>query len=226
MSVREEFDDWATEGKDKGMEERHWHTAKHVLSRTPIKEGETIVDLGMGSGYALRALRETAKAGRCYGVDASPEMLRNARSYTDDDRIGFLRGRFGALPFDDGSVDHVFSMEAFYYAEDMKKALGEVHRVLRSGGTFFCAVNFFEESEHTHVWGEKVDVDMTLWNRAEYREAFRDSGLHVAEQDCIADREVEIPPEEDFPTEEWETREAMYDRYRRWGTLLTVGVAP
>ena len=75
-------------------------------------------------------------------------------------------------------------------------------------------------------WQEKVDVEMTLWDREDYREAFREAGLRVAEQDCIADREVEIPPEEKFPTENWETREAMYDRYRRWGTLLTVGVAP
>lgn len=226
MSVRDEFDDWAREGRDKGMEERHWHTAKHVLARMPVEEGDTVLDLGTGSGYALRALRDTKDAGRCYGVDASPKMLRNAHSYTDDRNVGFLRGKFGALPFDDDSVDHVFSMEAFYYADDMRDALREVRRVLCSGGTFYCAVNFFEESKQTHVWQEKVDVEMTLWSRADYREAFRDVGLHVAEQDCIADREVDIPPAEEFPTDDWETREAMYDRYRRWGTLLTVGVAP
>jgi ubiquinone/menaquinone biosynthesis C-methylase UbiE len=226
MSVRKEFDDWATEGKDRGMEERHWHTAKHVLARMPVEGGETVLDLGMGSGYALRALRETSNAGRCYGVDASPEMLRNARSYTDDGNVAFVRGRFSVLPFETGSIDHVFSMEAFYYAEDMEDALGEVRRVLRPGGTFYCAVNFFEESEETHVWQDKVEVEMTLWNREKYREAFHEAGLYVAEQDCIADREVDIPPKEEFPTEDWETSEAMYDRYRRWGTLLTVGVAP
>jgi ubiquinone/menaquinone biosynthesis C-methylase UbiE len=226
MSVRDEFDEWAREGRDKGMEERHWHTAKDVLARIPVEEGETVLDLGTGSGYALRALRETKGTGRGYGVDASPEMLTNARSYTDDSRVGFLRGRFGALPFDTDSIDHAFSMEAFYYADDPRDALGEVRRVLRPGGTFYCAVNFFEESKETHVWQEKVDIEMTLWDREDYREAFREAGLRVAEQDCIADREVEIPPEEKFPTENWETREAMYDRYRRWGTLLTVGVAP
>jgi ubiquinone/menaquinone biosynthesis C-methylase UbiE len=226
MSVRDEFDEWATEGKDREMEERHWNTAKHVLARMPVEKGDTVLDLGTGSGYALRALRETKDAGLGYGVDASPEMLRNARSYTDDSRVGFLRGRFGALPFDDDSVDHAFSMEAFFFAENPAETLREVRRVLRPGGTFFCAVNFFEESEHTHVWQEKVDVEMTLWSRADYREAFRDAGLYVAEQDCIPNREVEIPPEDEFPTEDWETRDAMYDRYRRWGTLLTVGVVP
>jgi len=67
---------------------------------------------------------------------------------------------------------------------------------------------------------------MTRWNRKEYREAFGEAGLAVAEQDTIADREIEIPPTEAFPTDDWESRDAMVDRYRTWGTLLTVGVAP
>ncbi len=84
----------------------------------PVEPGDTVLDLGTGSGYALRALRSTNDAGPCYGLDGSPEMLRNAREYTDDDGIGFLRGDFDALPFATDSIDHVFSMEAFYYAAD------------------------------------------------------------------------------------------------------------
>jgi len=67
---------------------------------------------------------------------------------------------------------------------------------------------------------------MTRWSKPEYREAFRDAGLHVAEQDNVADEETEIPPASEFPHEEFETREEMVERYRTFGTLLTVGVAP
>jgi arsenite methyltransferase len=226
MSVREEFDSWAESGKDRGMEERHWHTAKHALSRMPVEDGDTVLDLGTGSGYALRALRETRGIGRGVGLDGSPEMVRNARAYTDDDSLSFLYGDFHELPLADGSVDHVWSMEAFYYAQQPVRVLEELRRVLRPGGTFYCAVNFFEESAHTHEWQDRIGIDMQLWNRAQYREAFREGGLHVAEQDTIPDTEIEIPPESEFPTENWERREAMVDRYRTWGTLLTVGVAP
>ena len=226
MSVQSEFDAWAAEGKDKGMEERHWHTAKHALARMPVEAGDRILDLGTGSGYALRALRETRDAGHGVGIDASTRMVRNAREYTDDDAIDFLTGDFQHLPFDDDSVDHVWSMEAFYYATDPATVLREIRRILRPGGTFFCAVNFFEESVHTHEWQGRIEIEMQLWDRARYREAFREAGLHVAEQDTIPDREVEIPPAEAFPTEGWDAREAMVDRYRTWGTLLTVGVAP
>ena len=226
MSVHEEFDDWAAAGKDRGMEQRHWHTAKHALARMPVEAGETVLDLGCGSGYSLRALRETAGVGRAYGLDGSSEMARNARSYTDDPAIGYLVGDFGALPFSDDSVDHVFSMEAFYYAANPHETLREVERVLRPGGTFYCAVNYYEENEASHEWQENMDVEMTRWNREEYRQAFREAGLYVAEQDAIPDREIDIPPAEAFPTDDWESREAMVDRFRTWGTLLTVGVAP
>ena len=67
------------------------------------------------------------------------------------------------------------------------------------------------------------------WRRSttrQYREAFREGGLYVAEQNNIPDRETKIPPEDAFPTEDFDTREAMVERYRELGTLLTVGVAP
>mgnify|MGYP000639130007 CR=1 FL=1 len=243
MSVREEFDEWAADGRDKGMEDRHWHTAKYALARMPVESaarrasdessghgprdaGDVVLDLGTGSGYALRALRDTKNAGKCYGLDGSPEMVRNARSYTDDPDIEFLNGDFDSLPLADDSVDHVWSMEAFYYANDPHETLREVARVLRPGGTFFCAVNYYEENVHSHAWQDRIDVEMTRWSGPEYREAFREAGLYVAEQDNIPDEETEIPDASEFPTDEWETREAMVERYREFGTLLTVGVAP
>jgi arsenite methyltransferase len=226
MSVRQTFDSWAEAGRERGMEKRHWHTAKHALARMPVEPGDRVLDLGCGSGYALRALRETQATGLSVGLDGSPEMARSARAYTDDDLIQYLEGEFHHLPLDADSVDHVWSMEALYYSPSPVRVVEELRRILRPGGTFFCAVNFFEESQHTHRWQEKLDVEMSLLSRSDYRETFADGGLHVAEQDTIPDEETGIPPEEEFPTDRWETREAMLDRYRTWGTLLTVGVAP
>jgi ubiquinone/menaquinone biosynthesis C-methylase UbiE len=225
MSVREAFDEWAAAGRDRGMEDRHWHTAKHVLAGMPVESGDTVLDLGCGSGYAARALRERGVA-RAYGLDASAEMVHNARSYTDDPAVAFLQGGFETLPFADGSLDHVFSMEAFYYASDPQAALRELRRVLRPGGTFHCAVNYYTENQYSADWDELVAVPMTRWSRAQYREAFRAAGLAVALQTQVPDREVEIPPADEFPTEEFDTREAMVERFRTLGTLLTVGVAP
>ena len=226
MDASDAFDEWARAGRDRGMEDRHWHTAKHALDRMPVEPGDTILDLGCGSGYAGRALREVADAGAVYGIDAAREMVTNAASYTDDPLVGFLQGDFEHLPFATDAIDHCFSMEAFYYALDPGAALAELRRVIRPGGTFYCAVNFWDEHVHSHEWEGLVGVPMTRWSEAEYREAFRAAGFHVASQDRIPDRETEIPEADAFPTEDWSTREAMVERYREFGTLLTVGVAP
>ncbi len=226
MSVRREFNEWAEQGRDQGMETRHWHTARHALARMPIESGDIVLDLGCGSGYALRALRGTKHVDRAYGLDGSPAMVRNARSYTDDPNVGYVVGDFQSLPFKADSIDHVFSMEAFYYAADPVAALREVRRVTRSGGTFYCAVNFFEENVYSHEWQDQISIDMTLWSAEQYREGFKTAGFYVASQDNIPDRDTEIPPAEVFPTDEWETREEMVERYREYGTLLTVGIVP
>jgi len=226
VSVRDAFDEWAAAGRDREMEGRHWHTARHVLARMPVEAGDVVLDLGTGSGYAARALVDARGAGRAYGVDASAEMVSNAVEYTDSPAVGYLVGDFGHLPFATDAVDHAFSMEAFYYAADPAAVLEEVHRVLRPGGTFSCAVNYYEENGYSHGWPERVGVEMTRWDRAEYREAFRTAGFHVAEQDQVPDLETEIPPADAFPTDGYETRESMVERYRELGTLLTVGVVP
>ena len=224
MSVREEFDAWAADGRDRGMEARHWHTAKHALARMPVEAGDVVLDLGCGSGYAGRAIRDTYDAGAVYGLDGSPEMAHNAGGYTDDPRVTYVVGEFGALPFADDSIDHAWSMDACYYAADPRETLTELVRVLRPGATFYCGVNYYEENVHSHEWQARISVAMTRWSAREYREAFREAGFHVAEQDNLPDRDVEIPAPEAFPTGEWDSREAMVERYRELGSLLTVGV--
>jgi ubiquinone/menaquinone biosynthesis C-methylase UbiE len=226
MSVREEFDEWARDGRDRGMEERHWHTAGPILSRIPVEDDDTVLDLGTGSGYAARALRDAGGAARAVGLDGAPEMTRSAAGYTDDDAVEFVVGEFGQLPFADDAFDHAFSMEAFYYAADPHETLRELRRVLAPGGTFYCAVNYYEENVHSHDWQDNIAVEMTRWSATEYRAAFREAGFHVVGQDNVPDRGTEIPPADAFPTESWDTREAMVERYREFGTLLTVGVAP
>lgn len=226
MSAPDTFDEWASDGRDREMAGRHWHTARHAIAMMPVEPGDVVIDLGTGSGYAARAMRSQYDTGLAYGVDASRKMIGNASASTDDPWVGFLGADFGELPFSTATIDHAFSMEALYYADDLDAALREARRVLRSGGTFYCAVNYYEENHYAHGWPDRLGVDMVRWSREDYRAGFREAGFHLAGQVQIPDRETEIPPAEAFPTENFQTRAEMIERYRELGTLLTVGVVP
>jgi ubiquinone/menaquinone biosynthesis C-methylase UbiE len=217
------FDSWAAEGRHTDMESRHMHTAAEALAAMPIEPGATVLDLGTGSGYAARVLAERATGVHVVGLDAAAAMATAAADA--DPAISPLVARFERLPLATDSIDHCWSMEAFYYSTEPRETLAALHRVLRPGGTFHCAVNFYAENTYSHGWPDRVGLPMTLWSAAEYRAAFRAAGFAVATQRQIPDRIVEIPPADAFPTAGFETRTQMHERYRELGTLLTVGVA-
>jgi ubiquinone/menaquinone biosynthesis C-methylase UbiE len=75
--------------------------------------------------------------GRVIGIDMTPEMLAKAchnASLLDVTNVEFLRGEIESLPLPDASVDLVISNGVFNLCPDKTRVLGEVFRVLRSGG--------------------------------------------------------------------------------------------
>jgi ubiquinone/menaquinone biosynthesis C-methylase UbiE len=157
------FDDWARRGRDEGMERGHRPRALQALAALPIQEGHDALDLGCGNGWAARWLRERSGAsGRVSGVDISATMLARAEALSEGQNIEFQRAAFDALPFGDATFDHVFSMEALYYAADLDAALGELLRVLRPGGSLAICIDFYLENEDSHSWPRDVGVEMTL----------------------------------------------------------------
>jgi ubiquinone/menaquinone biosynthesis C-methylase UbiE len=107
MSTRETFDEWAADGRDREMEAHHWHTAKEALAFMPVEDGDAVLDVGTGSGYALRALADTHDLARAVGLDGSPVMVARARENTDAPKVAYTAGDFHDLPFAADSFDHV-----------------------------------------------------------------------------------------------------------------------
>ena len=110
-----------------------------ILGAAGVKRGETVVDLGCGTG--LVALAAAEKGGRVIGVDASGEMLERLESRARArgvDGLSLVHGDMRRLPLRDGSVDVVVSCYAFHHLSDDGKELAcaEAFRVLRPGGRF------------------------------------------------------------------------------------------
>src|SRR5215469_13945247 len=109
-----------------------------LLDLAHLKPGETVLDVGCGSGVAVREVaRRTGKSNRLIGVDASPYLLREAgrlaRQEEFGDAIEFREARAEALPFPDNSMDLTLSCTV-QEEGDADRMLAEMIRVTKPGG--------------------------------------------------------------------------------------------
>lgn len=99
-----------------------------------------IVDVGCGTGSALRRLAPRVPNGRLIGVDPVPRMLAIARERAATDpngpRIEFVEAPAERLPLEDDLGDLVLAFDSIDHWGDRDAGLREVVRVLRPGGRF------------------------------------------------------------------------------------------
>lgn len=108
--------------------------ARELVDRCAPQD-KTVLDLCCGQGTLTAMLSEAGAS--VTGLDFSEEMLERAAANAPEAEL--RQGDAGALPFDDGSFDHVTCNFGIMHLPDQQKALSEVRRVLRPGGSFLMA---------------------------------------------------------------------------------------
>jgi SAM-dependent methyltransferase len=99
---------------------------------------ERVLEISCGRGGGLRhAALFLPDAKQVVGLDFSMHAIGFCRAhYADLPDVGFVRGHALQLPFADGAFDLVINVEASHAYGDEATFLGEVRRVLRTGGRF------------------------------------------------------------------------------------------
>jgi len=114
-----------------------------LMEAAGVKAGDQTLDIGCGPGYFVRMLADrVGAAGAAVGLDAAPEMVEYARRKARRlPNCRFESGPAEALPFPDGSFDVVLSSLVMHHLPiDLRlRAVGEMKRVLRVGGTVLLA---------------------------------------------------------------------------------------
>jgi SAM-dependent methyltransferase len=91
--------------------------------------GETLLDIGCGTGASLRPFLK--KGLQVTGIDPSPYMLDIAENNLGN-RVDFYRGFAEDLPFDDNSFNYACLVTTLEFVDDRQKALEEACRVAKN----------------------------------------------------------------------------------------------
>jgi len=114
-------------------------TNRLAVDELTLPADAVVVDVGCGTGYALRHASVQVTRGRLIGIDPVPEMIEIARQRTVDHphsaRIEFRVGSAESLPIADQAADVVFAFDSVDHWQDVNRGLGEIRRILRPGGT-------------------------------------------------------------------------------------------
>ena len=115
-------------------------TNRLAIDALQVAPDAVVIDVGCGTGCALRRLVAKVPDGTLIGVDPVPEMMQIAREraaqHPEGHRIEWRESPAERLPFADGYADVILAFDSFDHWQDRGAGLSEVRRVLRPDGRF------------------------------------------------------------------------------------------
>ncbi len=148
-------------------------------------EGRVVLDIGCGSGGITVLLAKSTPLSRITGFDVEATVIENAVRRAGNeglsDRVRFVLGAPGPLPFAGESFDVVFSKDSLIHVADKDALFAEIFRVLRPGGVFAASDWLIghdgppSEQMRDYIAAEGLSFAMASPNK--YRGAMEEAGF-------------------------------------------------
>jgi arsenite methyltransferase len=158
----------------------------YFLDLAAIGAGETVLDLGSGSGTdSFLAALATGNDGRVIGVDVTDAQLAKARRLADEHgfaHVEFRKGYIEHPPVDPGSCDCIVSNGVINLSPDKPAVFAAAAGALRPGGRLALA-----DIVSARQLPDGVTCDAALWaaciggamQRDDYRESIEGAGFEI-----------------------------------------------
>jgi SAM-dependent methyltransferase len=171
--------------------------APSLVELAGVRDGEAVLDVGSGTGALSLAVRDATATARITGIDPSRAYVDHAQRATADGRVRFEVGDAQRMRFADATFDRTVSLLVLNFIPDRDRALREMIRVTRPGGTITAAVwDYADGMEMLRVfWDEASRMDpsvrardeanMPLCKRGELGVLWRSAGLRDVVEDAL-----------------------------------------
>lgn len=111
-----------------------------TLNNLDVRENHKVLEIGFGNGKYFATLNSMAQNLSIYGIEHSPDMVKNAKSkfkkLISSNVITVDVGSSDKLPFENDYFDSIYCINVIYFWENPAQHLQEIKRVLKPGGTF------------------------------------------------------------------------------------------
>jgi SAM-dependent methyltransferase len=160
---------------DSVLRSHRWRTpensAGYLIQRLPATA--RVLDVGCGPGTITVGLAALAAQGEVVGMDASQDVLAEARAEADrrsQANVRFETGDVYELRFADGTFDVVHAHQVLQHLSDPVAALREMARVCRPGGIVAA-----RDSDYGGMIWYPADEELDEW-RSLYQQVARATG--------------------------------------------------
>ena len=114
--------------------------APQFIEFAGLGENETVLDVGCGTGSLTFALAKSSALKEITAIDLSPVFVNEAKRRNTNPRITIQQADACALPFVDNSFDRALALLVLHFVPETGKAVAEMRRVVRPGGTVAAVV--------------------------------------------------------------------------------------
>lgn len=225
QKLKDEFNQWAADGRGEEMEEHHSSIAAQTFARMAAVPGERVLDLGCGAGWATRQLAKAVAGGTgvAVGHDIADEMIARAREASQGiDNVLFTIGAADEIPWREGYFDKIVSIESFYYYPAQEAVLREAFRVLAPGGGLYILINLYTENPYSLRWVGELAVPVQVRSENEYAEMLWSAGFAEVKVEHIPDL---TPTPAEYSGKWFANAEELRD-FKRIGALLLTARKP
>lgn len=150
---------WSFEGDDRDRRQK----PEEVIKALDLKPGQTIVDLGAGSGYfTWRFAKAVGPQGKVVGLEIESNLVEKLKA--DASKRGLANYEARLVPTDDpqldpGSVDVIFLCDTYHHINNRVAYFNKARQSLRQGGRLVILdmVRTQKNTDHSVVREEVIE---------------------------------------------------------------------